>query len=334
MEPLSRIGPDGAIESPCLQGYEASGKVWPNGEFSCGSKPVYEWVELTGAELQAQLQKESERIGLLNGSKSHIWEGDMFIREPRRGEKGITSHGRKMVKSAALKLEQKYGYRNLSFATVTLPELTDDDATRVTANWSQITRVFFQKLGRRVKAKKGTWNYVAVTEIQPKRFNESAFLGLHVHFVFVGKCYSAWYLSPSDVRECWSSTVQRYCGTGYNWRSCENVVSCKPGVGDYLGKYISKGTTELERAIKENPLAFMPSSWYSLSSGLRKWVLSSVLESSQVVALLFALLVGLNSSGMFIDQKEIYRETRDGPAFVGFYGRLTSSGFDKLRNID
>ncbi len=334
MLPRSRYGPNGAIETPCLQGYEIAGKVWPSGDFSIGSRPEYKWVELEGEELQQQLDKEGERIGLLNASRSHIWDGDMMVRHPRRGENGITSHGRKVVKSAASLLEDRWGAENLSFLTVTLPPLHEDDAYAVVANWSDIVRGFFQRLRRLVQRKGGTWEYVAVTEIQPKRFNENAFMGLHIHAVCVGKYRSGWWITPQELRAAWKSAVERRCRYNYHWDACENIKRVSGGAGEYLGKYISKGTTEIEKIKEAHPLMFLPTSWYSTTKSLRKKVLCSCVSSASVLSALLALIVSANSSGVFCRIGEIYRESPDGPVFVGLHGRVTTRWLDNVGRFD
>jgi hypothetical protein len=42
----------------------------------------------------------------------------------RRGLKGITAYGKRMVKSACAILQQRHGHKNLTFGTLTLPALT------------------------------------------------------------------------------------------------------------------------------------------------------------------------------------------------------------------
>ena len=66
----------------------------------------------------------------------------------RRGLKGITAYGKRMVKSACAILQQRHGRKNLTFGTLTLPALTPGQLLMVSENWGNLKGRFSEELSR------------------------------------------------------------------------------------------------------------------------------------------------------------------------------------------
>lgn len=201
-----------------------------------------------------------------------------------RGSGGITSRGRRSVRSAGTLLEFRFGKDRLSFATLTMPGLTDVDRQACHEQWSEAVRAFYQELKRHVERKGGSWWYVGVVEIQPLRSEREGWAAPHLHFVFVGKKGKTWLITPKQMRTLWQRVWQPRFSSSYDWQSCENLVRVKASVAGYLAKYLSKGSTS--QSSSKGMDSWFPSSWVSLSQKLKGWLSKACVSAESISPML------------------------------------------------
>lgn len=183
-----------------------------------------------------------------------------------RGSKGITSKGRSTVRQAAAALEQRYGLKQLSFLTCTLPAnaliaYTRESWARIVKKFSEILRYHLHRVGLPELL-------LVVTEIQEQRYRASRLKPpVHLHCLFVGRRRGGGWLLPKDFfQEKWSECVEREWATHSVWSASTRVESLRSSSVNYLGKYMSKGLKQLPNIDPD----LIPSSWYSVSADLRK----------------------------------------------------------------
>lgn len=315
-------------------------KVWPNGEFglSCSRK-----IEIGSSEIPPRSARQVEDAEwMLNALKVHGAEAvlsylgfDPFESTPlpishrrkKRGLRGITSHGKRLVRNAAFILESENPISNLTFATFTLPNVSRRESITISRHWAEVVRVFLQKLKRLLQSRGLPGEIVGVTEVQSERTFRDGILGLHLHLVFVGRLSKkTWSVRPVEFKEAWKSVVSGYLSSGaesYDWRACENIVRVKYSVEQYLGKYLSKGVDTLPAVAAEFGEDFLPSAWYSCSAALRERVLRSVktLSDDAVRRLIDSCCDA--GSVKFVYRRPVQLESDGGkPVTIGWFGKI------------
>lgn len=345
---------------------EFSGKVWGNGQFGlarckslspCGTSssvagsdasrwstsvsvhgvlPTLQFVRSDDEYLHNErwnlLPVSSERgdgvsglpIGSSNLPKRH-----------RRGVKGITSHGKKVVRNAASLLQRKFGKNRLSFLTLTLPGMADEDLSLICDDWSRITKVFVQKLKRRLLSCGLSGGIVGVTEIQEGRLRSGGGFALHLHLVFQGaKRPYQWEVSPCEFREMWASVLESVVPRE-RWsdaRALENVKSIRFSVDGYLGKYISKGCKSISECREIDPDISLPSAWWFCTYELRREVLKDVCYVSERSAAYLLELVE-TCPDLFDYVVPVRVAYRGGCLGVGYAGRIKPDRVREVRKV-
>lgn len=266
-------------------------------------------------------------FGLSNVANSHS-------RSPR-GQEGISSKGRATVKNASILLQRRYGKARLTFATLTLPTLSDSDNTAVVAAWSEILRVFQQWLTRRLEREGLPPYVVGVSEIQEERSAwQEGNLGLHLHFVFVGrKKARSWVFTPQEIRNQWKKCVSKYLSVDpetVDWRAVENLQQVKKDVGSYLGKYLSKGVHSIRKFRLLYPEKCLPKSWYVCTNALRQ-TLKSCCLGGQVAAKEIQAAIESGKAEWFERLAfATYLDSQGVERICGYYGRLSKYGAQQL----
>lgn len=293
-----------------LPGRSISARIFPNGEFGVGFVPQrgisakerrYD-EDIRYAEMNAEIVADIE-VGeqypegfiytrkIIPGSPPKLGTGAKSSQRPAKyGKKGITSYGRKMLRNAGYLIdracEDKYN-RFPQMGTLTIPSYSETTMRLIAANWGDIVRKFFQECKRRYARFCYRFDYASCTEIQPGRWAESREVGLHIHFLFVairlGK--SVWVLPDSFVREVWGRILGHYLADGDtpqlpNYRR-EPV---RKSSAAYLAKYASKGCDITKEVLEEKGEQFLPSQWWSVSSGIRAGVRRYTILSTGVLA--------------------------------------------------
>lgn len=199
----------------------------------------------------------------------------------RRGMKGITRNGSRLVRNTAHMMQQKWGRKVLSFLTLTVPPVSEDEEKKLCLEWSRIIRVFCQRLKRMLEAQGLPPVYVGVTEVQEKRWNQYQQVGLHVHIVFVGRrtAYDDWAFTPTEFREAWLSVLSTVLDRDVESRSCENLQMVKKSASGYLGKYMSKGCRIVNEIAESKGSEYIPTAWYTCAMPLKNAYKKSIRQA-------------------------------------------------------
>lgn len=293
-----------------------SGRVFPCGDFSFGVVPLekktHKESEYDRCEESAKCTT-SEYIGYRGENKYttrdipvHQMGANLIStllpncakrdriggKIPRRhGLKGISSYGRKMVKSGCKILEDRHGKQKLGFLTVTLPDvrggLSRSDLREVHLKWAEITRDFLRSLSRALKVQGGDGQLVCSTEIQEKRYKATGIPALHMHICFQawdGFSLSeegryAWFLSAAKIRWYWEGAICHALRRERNtidFNASVNVKKVRKSAVGYLGKYLSKGAKVTRKVVEDGKKHWLPSKWWSLYGGLRDVVKQAI----------------------------------------------------------
>lgn len=272
-----------------------SGRLWINGEF--GVSRIRETPFLLERENDSHSRGDREVmesliadfgmaamaewvLGRLEEGKPPL--GSSKVSKPhrpraKRGSKGVTSWGKKMLKNAALLLERESGKETLSFATLTVPGCSLEDYQAVAESWGEVVRVFLQRLTRHLQRQGLTGECVSATEIQGERYQRTGVPALHLHVLFQGKTGRkvSWALKPEQLREMWKSSLQRFMTGEVYWGACENIQRVRKSASGYLGKYMSKGSRECKAMSEQGLQHLLPSAWWNCSFSLRRRTVSA-----------------------------------------------------------
>ena len=239
----------------------------------------------------------------------------------RRGLGGLTSRGKNLVREAAIGLEKRFGKKNLTFWTVTLPELSQEDWRSVCENWSKIVKNVKEKLLYWMEKKGCPKHVVAVTELQEKRWKKTGVPGWHMHLVFVGKTSTGgWLLTPKRADKIWRESVENFITDRVGFQSSSKLQQVKKSVGRYLSKYLSKGVSVIQEVEEKWP-GCVPSSFYICTNSLKQWVDKQTRKSEWIGEWIYQAM--MDSKEMFEWMWAYTIETRPGqPLAVSWLGVL------------
>lgn len=196
----------------------------------------------------------------------------------RRGLNGITTRGKRLVRSCATILEDQHGRRQLTLLTLTIPDdLNRDEFTKVCREWANLTRQFWQEVGRLLERRGLPKDYVFVNEIQEKRFERTGRVGLHCHGLFAGRLKGKhWAISHIEIRELWERLLSNCIGREVIAPAATRVESIRKSCKAELGKYISKGCKIINAVIESGQGDLIPSAWYGASRDLKAEVKAGI----------------------------------------------------------
>lgn len=189
---------------------------------------------------------------------------------PARGSKGISSSARDVLCWSANQLERVYRRENMSFATLTLPALTEVDLLTVQGEWSKIVNDIVREIKRELRRRDLSSSVVGCTELQLERGETDGLIWPHLHLVFRGRrhSHSAWLLSSRRLRALWRGVIGRVVSVkAYDWKSSENLQQVRKSCGGYLAKYISKAKSKGAGEVRGT---WHPSDWIIVSRSLRR----------------------------------------------------------------
>jgi hypothetical protein len=196
----------------------------------------------------------------------------------RNGFKGLSGTGRKNVDGSLRLLQERRSL--LSFWTVTLPS----EVLRAIAGldcWGRFVDRLLQLLRRHLERALGVAIYVGVAELQEKRTVREGMPCPHLHLVFQGRSHSKapWTVSRESL-DAMIATAVRYVGIEYagSYASAGNVQQIRKSVRAYLGKYMTKGSSDA-RPWKGTPWeGLIPRQWWTWSDACRAMVLRCTLD--------------------------------------------------------
>lgn len=146
------------------------------------------------------------------------------------------------IRNACYLLEQQHGKDNLSFLTLTLPDLSAEGLAMCAANWGRMVDQFLKWLRTKTEKQGIPLEYVYCTEIQTKRKERTGNEALHIHLLFRGKRgkRGTWVVTPKQVRAEWVRCIKSVCNEPFETRALENLQRIRKSAGGYMSKYLSK----------------------------------------------------------------------------------------------
>lgn len=260
--------------------------------------------------------EESSRVFL--GSSHEVISDKVCppLNKKRRGQAGITSHGRAQVRGGCRMLEERHGVTNLTFLTATLPDSAI--ALCTPRSWAIAVNRLCKKLRYHLNRVGLSDEIVACVEIQEKRLaRTNGVPPLHLHLVFQGRQpYGHWLIDKLFYQELWVETYKSV------WQQSEvSLAACRTesirsSSVSYMGKYMSKGGAVLKRCQSQ----LLPSAWYSVSSKVKDFLKQSTVTGSSYLA--EGIFEYLQSSDLLRWARDIWSSAHgDGSSYlVGWVG--------------
>jgi hypothetical protein len=197
----------------------------------------------------------------------------------KRGTVGITSYGKRMTRSAAAIMENKFGRDCLSFGTATLPFLSQPENELVCQNWGLIANRFFEKLTRLLDRRGLSKDYCFVSEIQEQRFDKFGIVAPHLHWIMQGKLIkkSMWLILPCEVKEIWEVVLGNFLKRPVDGTTATRIEKPRKSLKKEMGKYLSKGTKIIKKIIDAGKGHLLPSAYHGSSRSLKKEIKAAII---------------------------------------------------------
>lgn len=257
-------------------------RLYPTGEFSAtrvreiasvGLEPYQDAYQDAGAYLGAKttipgrptagfVASRVSPLGLSKVANSHK-------SSKRRGRGGLTRYNKRLILNSALLLEQRYGLKQLSFLTLTLPP---ECASHEAGLYAEAKRQMLQWLQRRLSSCELPTQVIGCTEVQTSRLRSKGAFALHEHWLFVGRRpFKSWNLKANDIQLQWLKILSAVyqVGISENHQSAAvNIQRVKRTGGGYLAKYLSKGQQPENCTVDKCQENVYPSSWVTRSQSM------------------------------------------------------------------
>lgn len=263
----------------CIPGYEFKGKTGALFTFLCEDEQGYHYA-IEGVDYVLPDVVIKEPPGRLVGNGDLIPVGlsnARILTKPQSGRKKCLSMSKNMarnIRNAAYLLEWEYGKDNLSFLTLTIPDLDDEDMVNVCKNWDKLVHKFLKWLRTKIEAQGFPFKYVYCTEIQLKRLQKYGKYAPHLHLLFRGKYgkKSPWAITPSMARKEWVRCLQSVCRGSFKQSALENLQRVRKSAGGYLSKYLSKTSNCLPSESEDAPIQRLLTHWGGMSRNLSQQI--------------------------------------------------------------
>jgi hypothetical protein len=265
-------------------------------------------------------------MGLSDATNCHKSTSKNRKKSAKRGSKGITTHGRRLVSNACYLLEDKYGKDCLSFLTATLPAFANlADLQLICANWSDLIRKFVQELKRILERRGFPSTMVWVTEIQEDRYRDSGVVAPHLHLTMVGKKHrysKQWAISKGEVRALWERLLGNLLDRPVTCQAATRVERPRKSLKAEMGKYMSKGGEVIKEIIDAGKGDDLPSAYCGCSDNLKKAIASRmiVLRGSEAEKFIDNLESMKEAGLLFYKPIIIYAANLGKEITVGFVG--------------
>lgn len=199
--------------------------------------------------------------------------------------RGLTRLGARTLRQGAFLIEQSCGKDCVTFGTATIPGLVDGEIELIEKDWSNIVHRFIKRI-RYHLAKKGLpAEVIHVTEVQPKRAENSGVEVPHIHFVFQGrKRKGSWAITPKQITKFWAKALQLKRMRLKMFTSSCQLARVKYSVSRYLSKYVAKSRSKTNDAICSSTLRKLSlKQWWGITDSLRNFIKknTSVLSDSR-----------------------------------------------------
>lgn len=213
-------------------------------------------------------------LGLSDAINSH----KSPVKKLKRGSKGVSSYGKRCVRSGLTLLEKRFGRGCISFGTATLPPMEAHELEKICLDWSNITRKFFQELTRLLDRRGLSKDFVQVTEIQEKRFLVWGQVCPHLHWVMQGKLStrSHWLILPDEIRSLWERILSNCLGREVDGKAATRIEKPRKSLAVELGKYMSKGGKIIKQILDSDHAHLLPTSYWGCSNALKKEIKSGI----------------------------------------------------------
>ena len=197
----------------------------------------------------------------------------------KRGTVGITSYGKRMTRSAAAIMENKFGRDCLSFGTATLPFMSQAENQLVCQNWGAIANRFFEKLTRLLDRRGLSKDYCFVSEIQEKRFDKFGIVAPHLHWIMQGKLTkkSMWLILPCEVKHIWEVVLGNFLKRPVDGSTATRIEKPRKSLKKEMGKYLSKGTKIIKKIVDAGKGDLLPSAYHGSSRSLKKEIKAAII---------------------------------------------------------
>ena len=304
-----------------------SGRLWPNGEFSQGYKR-------TPGDEPLDTRSLADSWGPEQGGGGDTPPLDLVNvpnlnkRTTQRGELGITTYGRRMLRNGVYILRERFPNHPLTLATLTLPPLQSSDRRELSGQWGSVVHQTLQWVQRELKRKGLPPLVLSCSEIQPSRLETEGGAYLHLHLVWVNppKRSAGWGVSSERLRTFWDDLLKRVTGLDNLPTANIDLQWARGDVSRELSKYLSKGSSVLSKAADDLGAENLPRTWWNMSKALRDLIKSAIIAGYPVGQLLLEWIEfdrGQGEQGMFLWVRDIYAEIEDRLCQLGTTGQLT-----------
>lgn len=333
------------------QQHTVSGRITPSGRFSLGSTPKnpppsakrvdeaianYEVSDLRSEEFRCDLyghrpacllsdapegvvrvEGEGHQTGTPFGSS----KPDISHNRGKRGVNGISAKASAQLTYWLSQFEMAVGRANLSFLTLTCPEVKPEDRCSIQDNWSEIVRRFIQELKRELRRRGAVRDTVlGCSEIQEERARKYGWDVPHLHLVFQGrgKASRNWLLRPEEVRGLWQRILCSYLSdSDIDFRATENIQRVRFSCARYLGKYLSKSSSKCRATVEASQ--WFPSDYTVIPARLRTWYRTHTVSGYSVALYVIEVLKNHEKiNGLWM--KPITIQTSIGEQIIGWVG--------------
>ena len=304
-----------------------SGRLWPNGEFSQGYRRTPGDEPLDTRSLADSWGDEqggqgaTAPLNLVNVPNSHK-------NLAQRGELGITTYGRRMLRNGVYTLRERFPNRPLTFCTLSVPPLPGDGRRELAGAWGEVVRQTIQWLSRSL-IRRGLPPYIlSCSEIQPERLAAGLGAYLHLHLVWANppRYSEGWGVDVEALRAWWTKLLRRLlCDPSIPIPNIK-LLEAKGDVSKEMSKYLSKGCSVLTEASQDLGLENMPRTWWNMSGPLRRLIKNAIIAGYPVGQLLLEWIEfdrGQGEEGLFLWVRDIYAEIDDRRVQLGTTGQLT-----------
>lgn len=203
----------------------------------------------------------------------------------RKRLESMTNNMARNIRNAVYLLEQTYGKDNLSFLTLTLPNLSHKDLSKICSKWDYAVDQVLKSLRKRAEKYNIELEYVYCTEIQPKRLKHRNEYAPHLHIVFRGRHgrKTPWIVSPKQIRKTWTSIIASIVShREFDQSALENLQRIKKSASRYLSKYLSKGKCCNPNSDTEETYTRLSTQWGGMARKLARRVKSSTVRLSSL----------------------------------------------------